>query len=204
MIVYKEGSIFNTTCQTIVNPVNCVGVMGKGLALTFKVICPKMFELYQDYCKKGLLGQGKLWIYDGSTKWRILNFPTKNNWRDWTEEYWLTMGLKKFIDTYQEKGITSIAFPILGAGNGRMNEEKSLEIMRRFLNAIPITIEIWKYDGTDAIWDEVWNAAKDEDTILKRIIRDCNSFEDLVSRNGVGKNTIRKIQSELGLDYEFK
>ena len=60
-----DGNIFNTKAQTIVNTVNCVGVMGKGIALVFKLRYPNMFEIYQDYCKQKLIAIGKLWIYKG-------------------------------------------------------------------------------------------------------------------------------------------
>ena len=78
-----KGNIFNTHCQTIVNTVNCVGVMGKGIALVFKLRYPDMFPIYQDYCNRGLIEIGKLWLYkpeDTRQAW-VLNFPTKVHWK---------------------------------------------------------------------------------------------------------------------------
>ena len=72
----RIGDIFESKCLTIVNTVNCVGVMGKGIALEFKKLYPKMFELYRTYCKQGLLKIGKLYLWKGEDKW-VLNFPTK-------------------------------------------------------------------------------------------------------------------------------
>ena len=60
-----NGNIFNSKAQTIVNTVNCVGVMGKGIALVFKLRYPSMFEVYQEYCKQKLIAAGKLWIHKG-------------------------------------------------------------------------------------------------------------------------------------------
>ena len=62
-----KGNIFNTKAQTIVNTVNCVGVMGKGIALVFKLRYPNMFEQYQKYCSQHLISVGKLWLYKGES-----------------------------------------------------------------------------------------------------------------------------------------
>ena len=77
-----NGNIFNSKAQTIVNTVNCVGVMGKGIALVFKLRYPSMFEQYQKYCAQHLIEVGKLWIYKGeeTDPW-VLNFPTKTHWK---------------------------------------------------------------------------------------------------------------------------
>lgn len=63
-----KGNIFNTKAQTIVNTVNCVGVMGKGIALVFKLRYPNMFEQYQNYCSQRLISIGKLWLYKGEDR----------------------------------------------------------------------------------------------------------------------------------------
>jgi len=90
---------------------------------------------------------GKLWIYKTENKW-VLNFPTKLDWRNPSEIEYLEMGLQKFLDTYIEQGITSIAFPLLGAGNGDIESNVSLGIMLRYLEKCEdIKIEI--YDNTN-------------------------------------------------------
>ncbi|MFP3747882.1 macro domain-containing protein, partial [Achromobacter sp. SIMBA_011] len=83
-----------------------------------------------------------LWLYKTEAKW-ILNFPTKKHWKYPSKEEYLKLGLQKFIDTYKEKAITSIAFPLLGASNGKIPEEVSLEIMTDYLNACDIPIQIY-------------------------------------------------------------
>lgn len=142
-----NGNIFNTRSQTIVNTVNCVGVMGKGIALVFKLRYPSMFDIYQDYCKKRLIDIGKLWIYKGDENdpW-VLNFPTKTHWKLPSEYEYIEKGLKKFVETYKEKGITSIAFPLLGANNGGLNGQKVEELMISYLSKCDIPIEIYHYD----------------------------------------------------------
>ena len=146
MEIVKAGDIFYSKAQTIVNTVNCVGVMGKGLALRFKKSYPKMFYEYTGLCEKGLIDIGKLWLYKDKRRW-ILNFPTKYDWRTPSEPYYLEAGLEKFMATYRQKGITSIAFPLLGASNGGIPAYVSLAIMEQYLQhcEIPVTIYL-KYE----------------------------------------------------------
>ena len=154
-----NGNIFNSKAQTIVNTVNCVGVMGKGIALVFKLRYPNMFEQYQKLCAQRLIEVGKLWIYkgDNSDPW-VLNFPTKTHWKLPSEYEYLEKGLQKFVDTYQEKGITSIAFPLLGAFNGGLEKERVMNIMQHYLSQCDIPIEIYLYDPTAA--DDLYETFK--------------------------------------------
>lgn len=142
-----NGNIFNSKAQTIVNTINCVGVMGKGIALVFKLRYPMMFDIYQKYCYEHLIEIGKLWLYKGEpdTPW-VLNFPTKTHWKLPSEYVYIERGLQKFVETYEEKGITSIAFPLLGANNGGLDKEKVLDLMTNYLNKCNIPIEIYIYD----------------------------------------------------------
>ena len=152
-----NGNIFNTKTQTIVNTVNCVGVMGKGIALVFKLRYPNMYDVYQEYCKQKLITIGKLWIYKGNENdpW-ILNFPTKTHWKLPSEYEYIELGLQKFVETYKDKGITSIAFPILGANNGGLNAHKVEEIMISYLSQCDIPVEIYHYDpqAPDDLFEE--------------------------------------------------
>ena len=146
-ITIVNGNIFNTKAQTIVNTVNCVGVMGKGIALVFKLRYPKMFDVYHQYCIDHLIDIGKLWLYKGepNAPW-VLNFPTKTHWKLPSEYEYIERGLQKFVETYEEKGISSIAFPLLGANNGGLNKDRVIEIMTRYLKQCNIPIEIYMYD----------------------------------------------------------
>ena len=144
MIKYIEGDIFKSSAQTIVNPVNCVGVMGKGLALSFKKRYPKMFEQYKKVCEKYLLTIGKLMLFHEKDHW-ILLFPTKDHWRNPSKLEYIEKGLAKFVQTYAEKGIYSIAFPRLGCGCGEQNWEDVRLLMERYLNEIPIDVYIYNF-----------------------------------------------------------
>lgn len=142
MLVYVEQDIFQSPAQVIVNTVNTVGVMGKGIAKRFKDIYPEMYKEYRIYCEDGSLDIGKLWIYKTDGKW-ILNFPTKKHWRNPSKVEYIEEGLKKFVETYEQRGITSISFPQLGCGNGGLDWESEVKpLMEKYLKKLPIDIFI--------------------------------------------------------------
>nr|WP_289057406.1 macro domain-containing protein [uncultured Psychrobacter sp.] len=140
-----KGNIFTSKAQVIVNTVNCVGVMGAGLALECRLRYPDMFERYVKICDEGLLEPGKLWLYKDNTPW-ILNFPTKKHWRYPSKESYLRDGLQKFCDTYKSREIESIAFPLLGADKGGLDKSVSRSILIEYLSDLDIDIEIYEYD----------------------------------------------------------
>lgn len=151
-----KGNIFTSHCQTIVNTVNCVGVMGAGIALECRLRYPDMYERYVELCEAGQIDIGKLWIYK-SDRW-ILNFPTKKHWKYPSKKEYLEAGLEKFVNSYKERGIESIAFPLLGADKGGILPDESLGIMRRYLDDLEIPIEIYKYDASAQ--DDLFHATK--------------------------------------------
>jgi O-acetyl-ADP-ribose deacetylase (regulator of RNase III) len=124
-----------------------VGVMGKGIALVYKLRYPQMFDIYQDYCKRHLISIGKLWLYkgDGTDPW-VLNFPTKFHWKYPSKIEYIEQGLKKFVDTYDKCGITSVAFPMLGTHNGGLDKDAVRTLMINYLSQCNIPIEIYDYD----------------------------------------------------------
>ncbi|MCQ8879691.1 macro domain-containing protein [Pseudoalteromonas shioyasakiensis] len=142
-----SGNIFNSKCDFLVNPVNCDGVMGAGLALEFKLRYPEMFIKYEALCEAKKLNIGLLWIYKSELR-SVLNFPTKLSWKYPSKESYLNQGLKKFVDTYQIRNIESIAFPILGGGRGGIDSDVSLAIMQLYLSELNIDIEIYDYSAT--------------------------------------------------------
>ena len=142
MITYVKIDLFESPAQVLVNTVNTVGVMGKGIAKRFKQTYPKMFEQYQKFCENKMLEVGKLWLYKSEHKW-ILNFPTKQHWRSPSKLEYIEKGLKKFVETYEEKGITSISFPLLGCGNGGLDWENQVKpLMEQYLRPLPIEVFI--------------------------------------------------------------
>lgn len=145
MIIFKDNiycDIFKTSAQTIVNPVNTVGVMGKGLALKFKNLYPKMFEEYRLACRKGELKPGKL-VLVNCQYYNILLFPTKEDWRNPSKLSYIEEGLKEFCNTYKQLGITSVAFPKLGCGNGGLSWAEVKPLMEKYLKDLPIDVYIY-------------------------------------------------------------
>lgn len=146
MITYVDFSLFDSPCKVLVNTVNTVGVMGKGIAKEFKDIYPEMFTEYQILCERGQIDIGNLWIYPTSNKW-VMNFPTKKSWRSPSKPEYLESGLEKFARIYQEARIASVSFPMLGCGNGELDWEDQVKpLMERYLRPLPIEIFIHMHD----------------------------------------------------------
>lgn len=145
MLMYVDTNLFESPAQVLVNTVNTVGVMGKGIALQFKKLYPAMFKEYQHLCETGELTVGKLWIYKTNNKW-VLNFPTKTDWRQKSKIEYIEQGLQKFVETYKERGIESIAFPQLGVGNGGLDWNHEVKpLMEKYLRKLPIDVYIHIY-----------------------------------------------------------
>jgi len=145
VITYVVGDVFESSSQVVVNPVNVVGVMGKGLAKKFKQAYPDMFKQYKTLCDQGELVVGKLWLYKAPDKW-ILNFPTKQHWRQKSKLEYIEAGLKEFVDTYDTLGIQSISFPMLGCGAGGLDWEDVRPLMESYLGDLPIEITVYQYN----------------------------------------------------------
>lgn len=145
-IMIKKGDIFTSKAMAIVNPVNIVGVMGKGLAKDFKIKYNDCFLSYKKACALETIGIGRLQYYrlkKINHPTMIINFPTKKHWKDPSKYEYIEYGLKDFMNNYRDKGITSVAFPMLGIGNGKLEKEKVLEIMKEALKDAIIEVEIW-------------------------------------------------------------
>ena len=216
MIEIKKGNIFTTNCHTIVNTINTVGIMGAGIAYEFKLRFPEMFEKYKQFCESKQINIGTLWIYklikyDNENYEYILNFPTKQHWKYPTKIEYLEQGLQKFIDTYKQKGILSIAFPLLGASKGGLSEEQSISIIKKYLDKIDIPVEIWYFDpnAKDDLYEEFKdkflnldnNTIKEQSKLRIDLINkikialerdDINSLSGLLRVKGIGDVSLEK------------
>ena len=146
-ITYVDYNLFDSDAQVLVNTVNTVGVMGKGIAKEFKKRYPEMFEKYKKICKSGRFKTGELWLYNiPDSNRRVLNFPTKRHWRGRSKVEYIESGLEKFVRTYEEKGIASISFPMLGSSNGGLDWETQVKpLMEKYLKDLPIEVRIHLY-----------------------------------------------------------
>jgi O-acetyl-ADP-ribose deacetylase (regulator of RNase III) len=143
MITYIEGSLFISTAQTLVNTVNTAGVMGKGLAKAFKTYYPEMFAEYAKRCAEKQFATGQLLLYRTPHKW-VLNFPTKRHWRQPSRLADIKAGLETFVRTYAEQGISSVAFPQLGCGNGGLEWEAQVRpLMEQYLCDLPLDVQVF-------------------------------------------------------------
>lgn len=147
-MIVKIGNMFESKCSTIVNTVNCVGVMGKGIALEFKQRYPAMYYDYVEKCDTGQVKPGKPFVYQNSDGTKILNFPTKDHWRSPSRLSYVIDGLDWFVKNYESYGINSIAFPPLGCGNGGLTWSIVGPIMYSKLCNLPINIEVYAPFGT--------------------------------------------------------
>lgn len=141
MLTFLSTSLLTSGVQTIVNPVNTVGAMGKGLAAELKKRDPEMFKRYRELCRAGSFHVGQLWLWKGPDQW-VLSFPTKEHWRDPSQLSYIQAGLEKFVESYQERGITEIAFPRLGCGHGGLDWGEVRPLMERYLAGLPIRVDV--------------------------------------------------------------
>lgn len=121
MMRFTQGNLLDARVDAVVNTVNTVGVMGKGIALMFKERFPENFAAYEAACKADKVQVGRMFVQAGAEldgpRW-IINFPTKKHWRQPTQLAWIDSGLADLKNVIREKGIHSIALPPLGCGNG--------------------------------------------------------------------------------------
>ncbi|MDH5510916.1 MAG: macro domain-containing protein [Nitrospinota bacterium] len=131
MIEYKKGDILGEDVEALVNTVNCVGVMGRGIALQFKNNFPDNFRIYAAACKKGIVQPGKMFVFESyriTNPKYIINFPTKRHWRGKSRLEDIKTGLRSLTEEIRVRNIRSIAIPPLGSGLGGLewNSVKTL------------------------------------------------------------------------------
>ena len=145
MLRIYEGDLFKCGLDALVNPVNCVGVMGAGLAKVFKLRYPDMFDSYAEACEDRRVDIGHLTIWrtgeDDGTK-GVINFPTKRHWKEPSEMEYLEKGLRAFAASCDRMGFDSYGFPLLGAGLGGLPEDDVMSVMVKHLYPLKKDIDI--------------------------------------------------------------
>lgn len=190
MIIYLNGTVFNSPAKTIVNTVNCAGVMGTGIALEFKLRYPQMHEEYIKMCEEKLMKLGNPRIYELNNNRWIMNFPTKGHWRFPSKIQWIESGLKYFVENYKKKDISSIAFPKLGTHNGGLEWEDVRLLMEKYLGDLSIPVYI--------CLDEM----KEADGIEKEMVDSINSIDIIIKYKevGISKKAAGRIQNILPIE----
>ncbi|HDH02748.1 MAG TPA: Appr-1-p processing protein, partial [Actinobacteria bacterium] len=124
MITPSRGNLLDAEADALVNTVNTVGVMGKGIALQFKKAFPANFKAYERACKAGSVKLGKMFVFDNGALTRpkyVINFPTKKHWKSRSRIADIATGLEDLGRVIEELGLESIAVPPLGCGNGGLD-----------------------------------------------------------------------------------
>jgi uncharacterized protein YwgA/O-acetyl-ADP-ribose deacetylase (regulator of RNase III) len=144
----KVGDVLGSKAQTLVNTVNTVGVMGKGIALAFRKRFPDMYEDYQKRCAEGRLRLGEPYLFKRSEPPWILLFPTKDHWRSVSRLADIRRGLEYLEAHFREWGITSLAVPALGCGHGKLEWRVVGPMLYRYLDRLGIPVELYAPHGT--------------------------------------------------------
>jgi O-acetyl-ADP-ribose deacetylase (regulator of RNase III) len=141
----REANIFDSNAQALVNPVNCLGVSGAGLALSFKNMFPENDRLYKQACKDGLCSIGNCYITVGHPYPNfIINFPTKKHFKDPSTIDYIKQGMDSLLELTRLYKITSIAIPLLGCGLGGLKKDEVIPlIVNPLWNERGIVIELY-------------------------------------------------------------
>lgn len=148
MIRYTTGNILDSSAEALVNTVNTVGVMGKGIALQFKRAFPHNFEVYKQACLNGELKTGRVLVVKDSElvlgERLIVNFPTKQHWKMPSQYEFVESGLIALVAYFQANTVKSMAMPALGCGNGGLDWYQVKPIIERHLSQLEMAV--WVYE----------------------------------------------------------
>lgn len=143
---FKQGDIFNSEAQAICNAVNCVGVMGGGLAAAFARRWPWMNEDYNKYCEEKKLTPGGIHVYVIDKDCYVFNVATKDHWLQDSKYEWIVTGLKNIAIEANRYGITSVAVPALGCGLGGLQWDRVKKIIEEIAPEYWSSLEVEVYE----------------------------------------------------------
>ena len=143
MLKVLVGDLFASQAQTLVNAVNCIGVMGKGLALEFKRRFPGMFDDYVARCQRNQARLGEPYVFHDLSGTMVVNFPTKGHWRSSSRLIDIEQGLDYFVAHYADWGVSSVAFPALGCGYGGLAWAEVEPVLCGKLRDLPIAVVVY-------------------------------------------------------------
>jgi O-acetyl-ADP-ribose deacetylase (regulator of RNase III)/uncharacterized protein YwgA len=215
------GDLFESQAQTLVNTVNCIGVMGKGVAEQFKRRFPEMFQDYKARTDRKAVHLGQPYFYRDSSGVQIINFPTKDHWRSPARLTDIERGLNYLVAHIDEWAVTSLALPPLGCGNGGLEWSEVGPLIYQKLHHLPISIEVFAPYGTpkQQLTKEFLSAPsqmslegrgrkqtplKPEWIVLMEILRE---LEAQPYANAVGRTIFQKISyviTEMGVPTGFR
>src|SRR5713226_1859103 len=151
MIYKAEGDLLGTDAEALVNTVNTVGVMGKGIALQFKQAFPDNYSAYEAACKRGEVEIGRMFVFHRhptNNPRIIINFPTKKHWRGKSRIEEIKSGLRALIEVVRKEGIRSIAVPPLGCGNGGLEWKDIRPRIEQAFSEVPdVAVQLFHPEG---------------------------------------------------------
>ena len=185
MIEYSEGNLLRADVDALVNTVNCIGFMGKGIALQFKQAFPENFKAYERACHHHEVKPGKMFVFPTGTMFNpryIINFPTKRHWRGSSRLGDIELGLKALIDDIRKLAITSIAVPPLGCGNGGLDWNVVRPIVEQAFSELPeVKVFLYAPHGAPEATSMPVATSRPEMTIARALfikLMDCYSVLD--------------------------
>ncbi len=196
-IITVQGDLLKQhDVDAIVNTVNCVGVMGKGIALQFKKKWPVNFKAYAEACKAGLIKPGQLFIYDAgalATPKFIVNFPTKDHWRGKSRIEFIQDGLVDLVKQIKVHRITSIAVPPLGCGNGGLDWQQVKPLIEQAFSVIPeVEVRLFEPSGTPSATEMAINSPRPKMTPGRAaILKVLDTYREL--NYGLSKIEVQKL-----------
>jgi O-acetyl-ADP-ribose deacetylase (regulator of RNase III) len=147
LIRFVRGNLFDSQAEALVNAVNTVGVMGRGVALEFKHRFPENYIAYRAACRRDEVVVGKMFTFETSLeqpRW-IINFPTKQHWRNPSKLEFVRDGLENFVRVIEAKKISSVALPALGCGTGQLDWKTVRELLGASLEPLDhVAFEIFE------------------------------------------------------------
>lgn len=185
-----QGDVLESSVQTLVNTVNCVGIMGKGIALQFKKRFPAMFKDYAQRCESGLVRLGEPYLWNPTFPPWVLNFPTKDHWRSVARLSDIVSGIEHIAKNYRDWGIESLAVPPLGCGEGQLEWSIVGPTLYRELSRLNIAVELYAPFGARP--EEL-----DKGFLQSQIvIRQDNNVQRLVSSEVALASILRLVEAE--------
>jgi O-acetyl-ADP-ribose deacetylase (regulator of RNase III) len=139
MIEWKRGDVFTSKAEALVNPVNCRGVSGAGLAKSFAQRFPIHTSSYKEMCREGIVRPGNVYFFRP-----VVYFPTKDDWRNPSTLEYINTGLESFVKSVGLWKVESCAFPPLGCGLGGLDWKTVKPIMQKYLENLGMKIEIYE------------------------------------------------------------
>ncbi len=174
MIELTRGNILEADAEALVNTVNCVGVMGKGIALQFKKAFPENFKAYAAACRRDEVKPGRMFVFETGQLMNprfIINFPTKRHWRGKSRYEDIASGLSALVREVRERRIRSIAIPPLGSGLGGLKWEKVKPMIEAAFRDLPkVQVVLYEPKGSPDAADMPVGTTKPEMTVARAVL----------------------------------